>query len=70
LTQCGAGFNEADLVPAEQAQGRRRFVLRTQRPPGMTVGCAGIGQAPGIVAIGLAAGWALCADDILWRPED
>src|SRR5208337_52397 len=40
---------------AEQAQGSGRLVLGTQRPPSLTVGAQGIGQAPGIVAIGLAA---------------
>lgn len=48
-------LDEGDLIATERAQGGGRFVLRQQGLPGVAIGTQGVGQTPGVVAIGLGA---------------
>jgi hypothetical protein len=55
VDQGRALLNERRLVPAQQPQSGRGFVLRPQGPPALTVGAQCFGQAPGIVPVGFVA---------------
>src|SRR6266700_3771427 len=55
VDQGRALLDEADLVTTKQTQGAGGLVLGSQGSPSLTVGPQGIGQTPGIVAIGFGA---------------
>src|SRR5437899_1427333 len=55
IDQSRALFDQNDFVAADQPQSRGRFILRVERQPGMTIGAQGIGQSPGVMAIGFGA---------------
>ena len=56
VDECGALLDQRDLVAAEQAELGGQRVLRAQRPPAVTVGAEGVGEAPGVQRVVLGAG--------------